>query len=204
MHAKYETYELITSYNYYLSYEILSDDMYSEYDGEQFRYDGRIIMNPGAPTTIYIKVTNTNELPLNADFELKSYDFAVTEIETEQSLTVDNIAAYNANWYGITAPKTGRYRLYFNPTSYDDNVEFSYDVYLGDDMEYSWDWSQHGYLDRVVTLSEGDKVYVKVTVNYTSGNIDSRNFKFDIEKIVSKFSKDRKLDSPLYEIRNIN
>ena len=38
----------------------------------------------------------------------------------------------------------------------------------------------------------------------TSGNIDSRNFKFDIEKIVSKFSKDRKLDSPLYDIRNIN
>lgn len=37
-----------------------------------------------------------------------------------------------------------------------------------------------------------------------SGNVDSRNFKFDIERTVSKITRDMKLSSPSYNVRRID
>lgn len=62
-------------------------------------------------------------------------------------------------------------------------------------------------LDEDIELLDDDSVMSMPLFDViagVSGNVDSRNFKFDIERTVSKLTRDMKLSSPLYNMRRID
>ena len=62
-------------------------------------------------------------------------------------------------------------------------------------------------LDEDIELLDDDSVMSVPLFNVIagiSGNVDSRNFKFDIERTVSKITRDMKLSSPSYNVRRID
>ena len=62
-------------------------------------------------------------------------------------------------------------------------------------------------LDEDIELLDDDSVISMPLFDViagVSGNVDSRNFKFDIERTVSKLTRDMKLSSPSYNVRRID
>ena len=183
----YNVYEFTETYVDGVSYSVLDSDMYTEY--ELFSSSNGYRLYIDEPTTIYIKVTNNGSSAIVPEFILREYDRSMTQVDDVEEGS-NEISAYDVQCYEFTAPENGTYR--FNFAASEHNLSVNYEVYFGEDVEYSSEYSAYndgwtywydaennyhdGYenkLDMSYTLRAGEKVSIRVTGDFNADNAET-------------------------------
>ncbi|WP_051463372.1 hypothetical protein [Ruminococcus flavefaciens] len=183
-----DVYEFDQNYVDDVSYEVLGSDMVTPI--EMFSSTNGYKFYTEEPTTVYIKVTNTSSSQRVPEFILRKYDRTMTQISGVDSGS-NELPINTAQWYEFTAPQNGVYHFDFLSSQHD--ISVNYEIYFGDELNYSSDYSRYNdytnwyyyydednnyheeyglpnQLDLYYTLLEGEKVYIKVTGDFNANN----------------------------------